>query len=115
MKNMKTTKCFVFTMSNLDGSIEIVKVFSFNKQGYEFACKYLLNYAKECLEENEYNKFTWHSTIEFNLVNNKKVAPSFDEFIHYYTDAIIFSNGGGAYFCLSVIDMNVFQENLDIE
>ena len=34
---MKTTKCFVFAMSNLDGSIEIVKVFSFNKQGYEFA------------------------------------------------------------------------------
>ena len=113
---MKTTKCFVFTMVDSDSSIKIIKVFSFNKQGYEYACKYLLNYAKECLKDNEYNEYTWHNTLNFN-VENDKIAPSFDEFINCYKDAIIFSNGGDdtCYFCLSVIEMNVFQENLDIE
>lgn len=112
---MKTTKCFVFTVIDSDGYNEIIKVFSFNKQGYEYACKYLLNFAKECLEENEYNEFTWRNNMNFNLGNNKKIVPSFDEFINCYKDIIIFSNGGNLYFCLSVVEMNVFQENLDIE
>ena len=113
---MKTTKCFVFTVCDSDDSNEIVKVFSFNKQGYEYACKYLLNYAKECLDEDEYSEYTWRNNMNFfNIGNNKKIAPSFNEFINCYKNIIVFSNGVDIYFCLSVIEMNVFQENLDIE